>query len=532
MNITNKMSVSKAELERLFPGCDSSIFFRDPTSDVEFMERFLPNKLWRMNNLYTIVNKFGERVPFVMNRSQLRVYSASLEHPRLLILKSRQQGISTFWLLCFLDDGMFIDDLSIGLMAQGKDEAGTLLTRAKLGWNTFNGDIKKFLSLSINKDNSDEIGLTNGSTIFIRTSFRSATLQRLHISEYGKICNKFPERAKETKTGTLQAIAPGNPTIIESTAEGINDFKRMWDATEGRDPKSLGPKEFYGIFLSWLDDPDCVSDTDRIPTLDQQKYFADLEAQLKRKISRQQRNFWIDQYQELGEATFQEYPATPEEAFKAIRDGSFYDALYKRKVLARNRRLPKLYDENLPVEVFMDLGMNDDFVMGYVQIFGKEVRLINEYVNSGEGLEHYVNHMNAQSYPIARVYGPHDIEVRELSTGKSRKARLRELGVRNVVTLPRMPVQTGIELVRAMLDNFWIDSQCTYIHDCFQNYSKEWDAKLEVWKDKPLHNEWSHGADMVRMIALSRSAGLTKQKQERLKNRANAAVGIAGGIAF
>ena len=522
MKLTKTLAVTKQEFLALFPDADVEIFFRDPTSDVELMNRFLTNKLWRLNNLYTIVNKHGERIPFVMNKSQLRVYAASLLHPRLLILKSRQQGISTFWLLSFFDDALFTDDMNVGLMSQGRDESSTLLNRTKLAWETLDSSIKDFLQSVLLKDNADEKSFNNNSTIFIRTSFRSTTLQRLHISEYGKICNKFPERAKETKTGTLQAIAPGNTAIIESTAEGINDFKHMWSKAENRDPMSLGPKEFYGIFLSWLDDPDCTSPVARTPTTKQKVYFKKIEAETGRKLTKHQKNFWIDQYEELGESTFQEYPATPEEAFQAVRDGAFYDALYKKYIAKQKRVVPDLWDPNLPVEVSVDLGMNDDFVLVYFQTWGTELRIIDEYRNSGEGIDHYVAHMFGKPYEISMVYLPHDASVRELTSGQSRKDRFYDLGVRNLVVLPKIPIQTGIEMVRKLIPNMWLDKQCTYIQECLQNYSKEWDDKLSVWKDKPLHNEYSHGADNLRYLALSRNSGHTLAQLSKSNARSEA----------
>lgn len=54
--------------------------------------------------------------------------------------------------------------------------------------------------------NGGRMVFKNGSSIQVATSFRSGTVQRLHISEHGKICAKYPHKAKEVKTGTLNAI--------------------------------------------------------------------------------------------------------------------------------------------------------------------------------------------------------------------------------------------------------------------------------------------------------------------------------------
>ena len=62
-------------------------------------------------------------------------------------------------------------------------------------------------------------------------------------------------------------------------------------------------------------------------------------------------------------------------------------------------------------------------------------------------------------------------------------------------------IADGIQAVRSMIDDLWVDPKCKYIISCIQNYSKEWDDKLQQWKQSPLHDEYSHGADVLRGIA-------------------------------
>src|SRR5690606_21526983 len=96
---TPRISISEEEFKEIYPEHLHDLYYllvTRPETEEEFLEFYLPSKLWRLNNLYTIVNKHGESVPFVMNKSQHKVYAASLIHSRIIILKSRQQGISTF----------------------------------------------------------------------------------------------------------------------------------------------------------------------------------------------------------------------------------------------------------------------------------------------------------------------------------------------------------------------------------------------------------------------------------------------------
>lgn len=510
---TWKLKITKAQFIAIYGvQIDASIFERDPIDDEDFINNFLASKLWRLNNLYTITDKDANPVIFNMNYAQHKVYAASLAHARLLILKSRQQGISTLWLVSFFDDTMTIPHLKSGLMAQGEAEASTLLERIKFAWEELDPEIKSFFDILLVKDNTSELAFSTKATLFIRNSFRSTTLQRLHISEYGKIANANPKRALETKTGTLQAIKPGNTCVIESTAEGDNDFKHMWDKSVIIKSKleSFGgkypPKAFQPLFLSWLEDPDCRSDVYHEPTTKQAEYFESLEAHLDITVTPEQKNFWIGQYEELGDLIYQEYPATPEEAFTKVNDGSYYGTLFKQHVTNKGRIKDNLYDPNLEVFVAMDLGVNDYFTLVFFQKWKNEWRIIDEYYNTGEGLAHYVDVINKTGYNIEALICPHDIAVQELGSGQSRLAVLRRLTSTPVLVLPKSSVADGIESVRGIIPHLWVDSKCKYIIGCFTNYSKEWDTIRQVWKNSPLHDKWSHGADVVRYMATNAKA--------------------------
>ncbi len=499
---------------------DEELLFSMPHTDIDFLTRHLPSKLWRMNNLYTIVDKFGTKIKFKMRRAQHIVYAESLRHPRLIILKSRQQGISTFWLINFFDDLITIKNLSIGLMAQGIDEASTLLDRTKILWSELDEEVKSFLGLSLVADNAKTFKLSNESQIFIRTSFRSTTLQRLHISEMGKIANKFPEKAKETKTGTLQAIAQGNTAAIESTAEGDNLFKDMWDtAVTITDELSL--KDFKPVFLSWLGDPDCRVKEDQTVTKIAQKYFDKLKEEHDIELDTEQKNFWIVQYRELGDRIYQEYPTTDIEAFMATKSGTYYAQLYMENVVKYKRKLKfaELYDPNLIIQVSVDLGMNDTNVLTIFQTYRDQVRVLAEFYDSGQRISYYTDWLKDQPWfdNVKHVILPHDAEVTDLTSGETRKERF-EIELRynkagqltdiDVTVLEKTKsINDDIEMVRNSLTNTWIAEDCEYLEGCYLNYRKEYDEKRERFRDKPYHNEHSNGADSIRYMVIGGNSG-------------------------
>ena len=490
------------------------LFETEPESDDDAFANFYPSKLWRLNcGLYKIEDKDGNLISFEMNWAQHVVYSFFLKHPRLLILKSRQQGISTYWLLFFFDSILVEDNMKYGLMSQGLKESKILKERIVRAWEHLPEQLIGFLEVKALVQNSEEFTLSNDSKIYIATSFRSGTLQGLHISEFGKISAKTPEKAKETKTGSMQAIRGGLPVVIESTAEGRhNMFYDEWIKAVDH-IGNLAPKDFQPVFLSWVDDPDCEISIPQLIDSSSEEYFSELETEYynyfhrKPALTNEKKWWWVAQLREFNgdrEMMGQEYPGWPEEAFSATKDGTYWAKLFRREVVANGRIVPDLYEGSLPVDVAIDLGMNDMMVLIFFQTYANEIRIIDEYHNSGEGIGHYVMKMREKGFKYRAVWLPHDAVVKELGTGKSRYSIFREMGV-PVRLLPRTKsVVNDIELVRKAIPYIWMDEKTTkYVQHAFENYTKEWDERLGVFKDRPLHNEWSHPADAIRYLVVA-----------------------------
>lgn len=489
--------INKKDFQEFFPTASVELFENKPETDDELFTIFLPSKLWRLNNLYTIVDKIGIKRKFEMNFSQWYFYSRKVKHPRNIILKSRQQGISTLVLIDFYDDMHIIPNLSVGMMAQDVSAATKLLERVKILEKELDPAVKTFLGIETTKDNTEELGFSNGSTMYIRTSFRSATLQRLHVSEYGKIAAMYPERIRELKTGTLQAIAPINPVIIESTAEGDNDYKYVWDKSVIAEKVGLGPLDFQPTFLSWVQDPDCNLNFEKPITPQAELYFN----KLPYKLSQTQEWFWLSKFEELGKDIYQEYPGLPEEAFLSNVEGSYYQNEYKNLKIGSN-----LYVPDLKVHLAVDLGMNDDFPIGFFQVWPTgQVKFVGEYVSNNNGLEHYANVLHhltkTRGWIFGSTYVPHDVKVQELTSGKTRWETMKRLGFRPIL-VKKHKLADGIEETRQFLKWVEIDEECTMILSAIQNYRKKFDKKLNLYLDEPLHDIHSHPADMIRYAAM------------------------------
>jgi len=488
----------------------------------EFIRTKLSSKLWRMNNLYKIRDKNGNLVTMKLNHAQEKVLT-KYRHNKKIILKSRQQGISTLYLAYNLDDALFKPGFQAGIQSVGQDESDKLSKRAELMWNELDPNVKQLMGLEMTSNNQKGMSFSNDSILKIG-NFRGDTLQSLHVSELGKIAKKYPEKAKELKTGAFQAVGKNNRITIESTAEGRSGlFYEMWIKAElmALEEKELNPLDFQAIFLSWLEDPDCTLDYEIDISSELVNYFAELENELDIVLMQQQKWWYAAKKEELTEDMTQEYPSTAEEAFMAAKDGSYYGRLYRDNIIKKKRLVKDLYDPQLEVHVAYDLGFNDTMVALFFQEFVDGARIIDEYHNSGEPIQHYCKMMDRKKrergynykFPI---YLPHDANVTDLTSGKTRADTFRKYGYPNMV-LKKISIEEGIELGRDWMARLWIDKSLAYVQNMFINYSKEWDEKLGTWKKKPKHDEWSNPADAFRYMVLSLKQTFTHKKKKKRK---------------
>lgn len=193
-------------------------------------------------------------------------------------------------------------------------------------------------------------------------------------------------------------------------------------------------------------------------------------------------------------------------SFEAQIPGAYYaDQLSAARDQGRITNLP--IEPSLPVHTAWDLGIADSMSIWLFQATGKEIRLIGYYEANGKGMEHYIQWLNQwaskNSVMLGTHLAPHDIEVRELTSGRSRKETAREMGISfRTVERPRVKAE-GIQAVRRMFPRFWIDEQkAEHGYNCIASYHREYDDKAQRFKDQPVHDWASHGADALQTLAL------------------------------
>ncbi len=481
-------------------------------SEIERVKLLLSDRKWRIDNLYYITNKRGEKQLFKRNWAQSQLFDEI--HYCNIVLKARQLGITTFITLLFLDVALFNPNVSCGIIADTEENAKYIFRKIKFAYDCLPDDLKAICEAKI--DSAKELTFSNNSLIRVGTSLRSATFQYLLISEFGKIAAEDQKRTDEILTGSLNTIATGAYCFIESTARGREGafFSMCAEAQKLRDSdKILTPLDYKYHFFPWWKHPEyCINESIAIPQ-DLIKYFTELQEVHSINLKPVQMAWYASKYKTQGDAMLREFPSTAEEAFQANVEGHYYSKyMTKARVERRIGNVP--YDDMLPTFLAMDLGYNDAMAIWWYQPHGAEIRLIDYYENTGEPLTHYLKIIKEKPYLMEKYFVPHDANVLDLGTGLTRVQVARSHGIEFTV-LPRLGLQDGIDAVRSMLNRCWFDEvKCEKGIRALDNYRKEWNETLGTWRDHPRHDHFSNGSDGLRYLALSLKKARTKEDDE------------------
>ena len=208
----------------------------DSASPIEVVDQS-DNPIWRLQNLYLIKDKKARVSKLKLNRPQKilmsRIQDAILsgQPVRDNVLKYRQGGVSTFYLLLHLDRTIFTPNINSGILADLRENLGYLFEMVRFAHESMPDDLKPRLG----SDSKSELSFPDvGSKMFVSLAIKSTTLHGLHVSEYAHMDQQDVER-------TVGACTPDAWVTSETTAMGRNFYWKTW----------LGwPKE-KKIFLPW-----------------------------------------------------------------------------------------------------------------------------------------------------------------------------------------------------------------------------------------------------------------------------------------
>lgn len=343
-------------------------------------QKLLASKTMRMSKFYSIKNRDFQIVPYRRNQAQL--HYAQNKSWFNIILKSRRVGFTTEISLDMLDDTLFgipykfangdvkrsqIDSL---IIAHTKEDAAKIFDdKISVAWDHFplkflyNVDTDKATMLKFGWGTDEKNTAEKFSSISVSNSGRSGGFFDVLISEYGKICAMFPDKAKEIIRGTIPAVPDGGRVTIESTAEGktgsFHDiFWDSWNWQLAHPDQKQHNRQYKAHFYNWRWDVQEISKNKiLIPLSHMPTYFSDY--QKEHKLTDQEVTYLFKKWEGLGkdfEALRQEYPTTPKEAFEASTN-LFFDpsALQLQEQFKREFKTQgawRIYEERKPNHIY------------------------------------------------------------------------------------------------------------------------------------------------------------------------------------
>lgn len=373
-----------------------------------------------IENLFYIKDKAGNKVKLKLNYAQQKVEQAIKKQEaqnkpvRIIVLKSRQQGISTY--IDSLGFKRTITDKNrhFAIVTQETSATNNLLERLKYAKDNLPSALKPIEKKSNAKEivweNSEDMNNSLSSRISCYTAGgkeigRSETIQFLHLSELAFWQDTF---AKDNYTAITQTVAnaPNTAIIIESTANGFNLFRDLW----------YGDNDYEKVFIGWNEDPSYSIQCDQLPNktdeeIELQKTYNLTDSQLlwRRWCIKNNCGGDINKFK-------QEYPINPDEAFISTGTPVFNNEV----VIKRLNELRKLQEINSPIKGYFHIEYNDNFTRdkilldkikfiedkkGLITIFEKPYSQ-NYYVlggdTAGEGADFYAGSM-IENYTGKRV---------------------------------------------------------------------------------------------------------------------------------
>jgi hypothetical protein len=496
----------------------------EPDIDLAAMAAKLDDPTWRLNNLYKIVAKGDDGADMVltfrMNRAQRRQLARLWF--RSLILKARQMGFSTLICMLWLDTAAWSKSpMRCAIVAQDKEAAEELFAKITYAYDNLPQSVQSMLPLRRRTASMIEFA-HNGGKIIVRTSVRGGTIHRLHISEFGKICAKHPDKAREVVAGSIPAVPKSGICVIEATAEGQQG--KFFEYTQAaaalaETGRELTPLDWRFHFYPWWEMPEYRVDAGSVALTEvDRRYILETEGKIGRRLEPAQWGWYFATLRSLfaGEAPlmWQEYPSFWQEAFQVSTEGCYYAT---QLALARQqgRILPTLpLEQGMPVNTFWDIGRGDMTAVWFHQRVGPWNRFIRYYESSGEELAHYTRDLQETGFTFGKHFLPHEAAHKRMGLDADTNLSLEEMlkkllpGAKTVI-VPRITViGTGIQQTRnAFASSMFSEEGCSQGLVRLANYRKRWNKALGCWSDEPMHDENSHGADGYRQFGQTLASG-------------------------
>ena len=338
-----------------------------------------------------------------------------------------------------------------------------------------------------------------------------------------------------------QIEALGLLPFYEITQTSIRGFNGTEFAFIGLKNNPTNIKSFEGVDICWVEEAQTVSRLSwnvLIPTIRKQgseiwiSFNPDLETDetYQRFVVKPPRdciimrinwsdNPWFPETLRLEKDALKERdPAAYNQVWEGMCRRSVDGAVFgnEMQVAENNGRLTSVpYDPTKPVHAVCDLGWSDATAWWFVQFVGMETRLIRYFEGSQRTMTSYLAQLQTFGYVYDTIWLPHDAENKTLAAaGRTIEDIVRAAGYKTSI-MPRVPVVDSINAARTIFPNLWFDREnCADGLNCLRHYRYEVDPSTGQFSKSPVHDQYSHGADAFRYIAL-----MIKEPTQRRKQR-------------
>jgi len=502
----------------------------------------LKDRAWRLENLYLILVN-GAAIPFKARPEQL-AFRAN-RHRRNFVPKARKLGISTEIVLENGDDCLFQPNFKCAIIDETEAAAWEKLEIFRFAWT--NGPkhpdpaiaaLWKLIHAAnrLTTDNHSEMAWANGSSYQAGTSFTGRTPQRLHVSEYGPICDASPEKGRKIRLGSINAVLPGDIVDVETTMRGgrvgpCYDLFRLAKESVGR-PMTAADWRLH--FFSWINHPDYRLLGQEPHNAEVIRYFRKLREEHGLDIPLDRQAWYEKKRREQGDDMLQEFPTTIEECDMAVVLGAIYPQLASVRAQGRVRAFNP--EPHLPLYTFWDCG-GDSLAGWLIQPTAKDINILAWSADAGggaAGLVAQVRRWEAAHGLIAKSYVPHDAHQTDKGSNKSFYTQMIEAGLKaaQIQVVPRIPdVWTGIGYVRRLLPQCWFHTRCDIETESsgdklpsalgrLENYRRALNKATGHYLDHPLKDGLcDHTADALRTFAEASALGLIPTFSTAVKSR-------------
>ena len=337
--------------------------------------------LWTQN-FAKIVNKEGKLVPFRFNPQQKELVRGLSKYN--IILKSRQLGITSVSCALSLYYALTENNVHCMLISYSFDSCSTIFDKLKQIYES----LPQVIRSEEIANNRTSLKFANGSKITVTTLGskevgRGSSLKYVHLSE---LAFAKQERVSKALLAIEQALLPNGKIVIESTANGLNEFYEMWSKAESHE--SL----YKPFFFSWIDDKLMFAheykdfakrykkiyghslEADELDSKEQDYYK--MGASLEQLMWRRLKIANSDEQQFR-----QEFPAEPIEAFVTSGNNVFNVEKVAKQAIERKNAERQINIKDIP-EILRP------FLKTYFYVYEKPIRSMRYYVgvDSSEGL--------------------------------------------------------------------------------------------------------------------------------------------------